>query len=126
MPEGVAAVPQATDVQMPQAGRPRARTRIPHVMLNSDGRRHPVTNALAVFTLLAGIVAVAAGFLANQGGAPAWAHVVATWAGLAALIIGLYAQLVSATREERMLIVTGLVAAFVGVALGLAHGGLFP
>ena len=51
---------------------------------------------------------------------------VATWAGLAALVIGLYAQLVSATREERMLIVTGLVAAFVGVALGLAHGGLFP
>jgi len=111
---------------MPQAGRPRARMRIPHVTLNSDGRRHPVTNALAVFTLVAGLVAVAAGFLANQGGAPAWAHVVATWAGLAALLLGLYTQLVSATREERMLIVTGLVAAFVGVALGLAHGGLFP
>jgi len=55
MPEGVAAVPQATDVQTPQAGRPQARTRIPHVTLNSDGRRHPVTNALAVFTLLVAI-----------------------------------------------------------------------
>jgi CHASE2 domain-containing sensor protein len=111
---------------MPQAGRSRARLRIPHVTLNSDGQRHPVTNALAVFTLVTGVVAVAAGFLANQGGAPAWAHVIATWAGLASLLVGLYSQLVSATREERMLIVTGLVAAFVGVCLGLAHGGLFP
>jgi hypothetical protein len=111
---------------MPQASSARARIRMPHVTLNSDGQRHPVTNALAVFTLVAGIVAVAAGFLANQGGAPAWAHVVATWAGLAALLIGLYTQLISATREQRMLIVTGLVAGFVGVALGLAHGGLFP
>jgi peptidoglycan biosynthesis protein MviN/MurJ (putative lipid II flippase) len=100
--------------------------RIPHVTLNSDGQRHPVTNALAVFTLVVGIVAMAAGFLANQGGAPAWAHVLATWAGLAALVIGLYTQLISATREERVLVVTGLVAAFIGVALGLAHGGLSP
>jgi hypothetical protein len=111
---------------MPQASSARARMRIPRVRLNSDGRRHPVTNGMAVFTLVAGLVAMAAGFLANQGGAPAWAHVVATWAGLAALLVGLYSQLISATREERILIVGGLVAAFVGVALGLAHGGLFP
>jgi hypothetical protein len=111
---------------MTQASRARARMRIPHVTLNSDGQRHPVTNALAVFTLVVGIVAMAAGFLANQGGAPAWAHVLATWAGLAALVIGLYTQLISATREERVLVVTGLVAAFIGVALGLAHGGLSP
>ena len=111
---------------MTQAGRARARMRLAHVTLNSDGQRHPVTNALAVFTLVAGVVAMAAGFLANQGGAPAWAHVVATWAGLAALLIGLYTQLISATREQRILIVGGLVAAFVGVALGLSHGGLFP
>jgi len=119
-------MPQATGVQMPQAGRARARMRLPHVTLNSDGQRHPVTNALAVFTLLAGLLAMAAGFLANQGGAPGWAHVAASWAGLASLVIGLYTQMVSATREERILIVGGLVAAFVGVALGLAHGGLFP
>ena len=31
--------------------------------------------------------------------------------------------LVSATREQRVLIVTGMIAGFVGLALGLAHGG---
>ena len=33
------------------------------------------------------------------------------------------AQMISATREERVLIVTGIIAGFVGLALGLAHGG---
>ena len=33
--------------------------------------------------------------------------------------------MISATREERMIIVTGLVAAFVGTALGFAHGGFW-
>jgi hypothetical protein len=41
-------------------------------------------------------------------------------------VVGLYSQLISATREQRMLIVTGLIAGFVGVALGLAHGGFAP
>ena len=31
---------------------------------------------------------------------------------------------VSATREERIIIVTGIIAGFVGLALGLANGGL--
>jgi hypothetical protein len=53
-----------------------------------------------------------------------WAHIVATWLALAVLLVGLYSQLVSATRQERMLIVTGLVAGFVGLCLGLANGGL--
>jgi hypothetical protein len=39
------------------------------------------------------------------------------------LVVGLYAQMISATREERILLVTGMVAGFVGLALGLAHGG---
>ena len=39
--------------------------------------------------------------------------------------MGFYAQLVSATREQRIVIVTGLVAAFVGVMLAFAHGGPF-
>jgi hypothetical protein len=48
---------------------------------------------------------------------------VATVVGVLAFAIGMVAQLVSATREERILIVTGLVAAFVGMGLGFAHGG---
>jgi FtsH-binding integral membrane protein len=98
----------------------------PDVTLNDDGQRHPMENLLSLFTLVAGIVACVLGFLANQSGMGAWAHVGATWLGLITLIVGLPAQLFSSTRAERMLIVTGLVAAFVGVCLGLAHGGLLP
>jgi uncharacterized membrane protein HdeD (DUF308 family) len=104
---------------MPQAARARPRPRLPHFTLNSDGRRHPVENVLSVFTLVAGVVAFVTGFIVTQ-------HMVATALGAAALVVGLYSQLISATREQRMLIVTGLVAGFVGVALGLAHGGFTP
>jgi FtsH-binding integral membrane protein len=102
----------------------RARTRLLHLTLNTDGQRHPVENVLTLFTLVAGLVACLIGFLANYVATQPWAHITATWLGLAALLVGLYSQLVSATRQERMLIVTGLVAAFVGLCLGLANGGL--
>jgi FtsH-binding integral membrane protein len=108
------------------AARGRSRPRLPHLTLNDDGQRHPMENSLSLFTLVAGVVACVLGFLAIQQGIGVWAHVGATWLGLIALIVGLPAQLFSATRTERMLIVTGLVAAFVGVCLGLAHGGLLP
>ncbi len=98
----------------------------PHLTLNDDGQHHPIENSLSLFTLVAGLVACVLGFLADQKVAGNWTHVGATWLGLIALIVGLPAQLLSATRSERMLIVTGLVAAFVGVCLGLAHGGLLP
>lgn len=121
---------QATGAAAPQttgaAARGRGRPRLPHVTLNDDGERHPMENSLSVFTVVAGLVACVLGFLAYQNVSGAWTHVGATWLGLITLIIGLPAQLFSATRSERMLIVTGLVAAFVGVSLGLAHGGLLP
>ena len=104
---------------MRQATGARPRPHVPHITLNTDGNRHPLENGLAVFTLIAGIVAFPAGFIVSQ-------HMLASWAGIAALVVGLYAQLISATRAERMIIVTGLVAAFVGLALGLAHGGFVP
>jgi hypothetical protein len=98
---------------MPQAASARARS---HLTLNSDGERHPLENSLSVFTLAAGVIAFAVGWVVHL-------HLIATVLGLVALVVGLYAQLISATREERMIIVTGLVAAFVGAALGIAHGG---
>jgi uncharacterized membrane protein HdeD (DUF308 family) len=104
---------------MPQAAGARPTARLPHVTLNSDGRRHPLENALTVFTLVAGLIAFATGWVVTQ-------HLLATVLGAVALAVGLYSQLVSATREQRMLIVTGLVAGFVGIALGLAHGGFTP
>jgi FtsH-binding integral membrane protein len=118
---------QAAGTSAPGAAvRRRARPRLPHVTLNDDGQRHPMENSLSLFTVVAGIVACVLGFLAIQHGIGTWAHVGATWLGLITLLVGLPAQLFSATRPERMLIVTGLVAAFVGVCLGLAHGGLLP
>jgi hypothetical protein len=123
-PAAGAAVSQAAEPGA--AARGRSRPRLPHLTLNDDGQRHPMENSLSVFTLVAGLVACVLGFLAYQNVSGDWTHVGATWLGLITLIVGLPAQLVSATRSERMLIVTGLVAAFVGVCLGLAHGGLLP
>ena len=97
-------------------GQPTARTYMSRITMNTDGKRHPLENGLTAFTLAAGVVAFATGFVVRQ-------HVLATSLGLAALVIGLYAQLISATRPERIVIVAGLVAGFVGLALGLAHGG---
>ncbi len=94
------------------AAAPRAR----RLRLGGDGKRHPLENGLTAFTLSAGVVAFALGFVVSQ-------HVLATSLGTASLAVGLYAQMISATRGERILIVAGLVAAFVGLALGLAHGG---
>ena len=101
---------------MPQAASARPRS---HLSLNSDGQRHPVENSLAVFTLITGVAVFAVGWKVSL-------HLLATVLGVVSLLVGLYAQLISATREERMLIVTGLVAAFVGTALGFAHGGFVP
>lgn len=127
MPDAArASMTQATGATAPRTARGRARPRLPHVTLNDDGQPHPVENSLSIFTVVAGLVACVLGFLAIQQGIGTWAHVGATWLGLITLIVGLPAQLFSATRTERMLIVTGLVAAFVGVCLGLAHGGLLP
>ena len=110
---------QATGERSRTAERGRSR-----LTLNTDGQHHPVENVLTLFTLAAGLVACVTGFMANYVVTQPWAHITATWLGLAALLVGLYSQLVSATRQERMLIVTGLVAAFVGLCLGLANGGL--
>ena len=104
---------------MPQAASSRPQPHVPHLTLNSDGQRHPLENGLAVFTLVGGITAFAVGWVVSL-------HVIASVLGAASLAVGLYAQLISATRPERMLIVTGLVAAFVGAALGIAHGGFIP
>jgi hypothetical protein len=98
---------------MPEATRARTTT---HVTLNTDGKPHPLENGLAIFTLLAGLVTFALGFVVRL-------HVLVSVLGLVTLLVGLYAQMISATRAERMIIVTGLIAAFVGFALGLGHGG---
>lgn len=94
----------------------QSRSRARHFTLNSDGQRHPVVNSAAAYTVLAGIASMILGLVAV-------AHLVGSVLGVSAFVVGLWAQMVSATRDQRMVIVCGVVAAFVGMGLGIAHGG---
>jgi hypothetical protein len=101
---------------MPEAVSAPARARVPKLTLNSDGQRHPLLNAATAVTFVAGAVAFVLGLIVRE-------HLAAVVVGIGAFAIGMVAQLYSATREERIFIVAGLVAAFVGLGLGFAHGG---
>ncbi|SRR6266540_4064529 len=100
---------------------PRARIihgpHLPHVTLNTDGQPHPRENRLTVATLGLGAIALISALF---GG-----HLLGVGAGLAGMLTGAYAQLVSATTAERWLIVFGAGASFVGFGLNLAYGGGF-
>jgi hypothetical protein len=52
--------------------------------------------------------------------------VITTATGLVSCLVGLYLQMISATREQRVLIVTGIIAGFVGLAIGVSKGGFVP
>ena len=106
------------------AGTDSSRSRLPHITLNSDGQSHPLVNVLAIFTLVIGLLSFVLGLvIRNVSGADTTAMAIVTAAtGLVAMLVGLYAQMISATREERVVIVAGMIAGFVGLALGLAHG----
>jgi len=96
---------------------------MPRFTLNSDGQPHTVLNALSVSVLIVGLAAFVLGIVIRNVSHPGLALAIPTGlTGLISLVVGLYAQMISATREERILIVTGMVAGFVGLALGLAHG----
>ena len=93
-------------------------------ILNSDGQPHPVQMVLTIFVLIDGLLSFVLGMIVRNvpTAAAAW-HIIATATGLTAILIGLYLQMVSATREQRVLLVTGMIAGFVGLALGLSRGG---
>jgi uncharacterized membrane protein HdeD (DUF308 family) len=102
----------------------RKHSRFPRVTLNSDGQRHPVLNALSILILLLGLISFILGLvIRNVSGTGHAVATTTTVTGLVALVVGLIAQMISATREQRVLIVAGMIAGFVGLALGLAHGG---
>jgi ammonia channel protein AmtB len=91
--------------------------------LNSDGQPHPVENILTIFTFLVGLISFALGMVVRNAHTGAAVIIIATATGLVSCLVGLYAQMISATREQRVLIVTGIIAGFVGLALGLSRGG---
>ena len=95
-------------------------------ILNSDGKSHPVENILAIFTLVVGLVSFVLGMIIRNAHTGAAVIVIATVTGLVSCLVGLYVQMISSTREQRILIVTGMIAGFVGLALGLSKGGFVP
>ena len=92
-------------------------------ILNADGQPHPVENILTIFTFVAGIVSFVFGLIVRNAHMGAAVVIIATATGLVSCLVGLYAQMISATRPQRVLIVTGIIAGFVGLALGLSRGG---
>lgn len=83
----------------------------------SDEHQHRLLIAAgAAYTLVAGVTALVIGLL----------NVAATLGailGLTGFVLGMIAQMISVTRAERMVIVVGITASFVGMGLGIAHGG---
>ncbi len=92
-------------------------------ILNSDGQPHPVENILTVITLVVGLVSFVLGMIVRNAHTGAALIIIATATGLVACLVGLYVQMISHTREQRILIVTGMIAGFVGLAIGLSKGG---
>jgi len=109
-------MPETVNTGAPSTGAPSTGVRQSGLTLSTDGKRHPVQLGFTAFTLLAGIVAFAAGLIVRQ-------HLAATVLGAASMVAGLYTQMISATRPQRILLMAGVVAGFVGVCLGIAHGG---
>lgn len=100
-----------------EAGQDQATATAPGLVDTATHRSTVVENGLVAFTVVTGLIAFATGWVVAL-------HSIATVVAVASMVIGMYAQLVSSTREQRIVIVTGLVAAFVGGALAIAHGGV--
>jgi hypothetical protein len=92
-------------------------------ILNTDGRPHPAENATAILVLVTGLVSFVLGLIVRNSHTVAAVHVIATATGLFALLVGLVLQMLSSTRNQRVVIVTGIIAGFVGLAIGLSRGG---
>jgi hypothetical protein len=74
---------------------------------------------MAFVTLALGLIAFVATFFTS-------AHAISAWFGVAGFATGLISQYISATTPQRSVNIIGLVASFVGAALGIAHGGFLP
>ena len=89
----------------------------------TDGRSHPLLNVASICTLVVGLASFVLGMYLRYGTSTHPIAITAAVTGLASLLVGLFTQMMSATRGERILLVTGMILGFVGLALGLAHGG---
>ncbi|THA23235.1 hypothetical protein E6R18_30490 [Streptomyces sp. A1277] len=94
------------------------RTRPTVSLFATDGRPHPLQNALVVITLVLGALAFVSAMFHNL-------HLLSSWAGLIGILTGAYGQYISVTTRERFPLIIGMGAAALGFFLGMAHGGLF-
>ena len=95
-------------------------------ILNSDGQPHPMENVLTIFTLVVGLVSFVLGMIVRNAHTSAAVIVITTATGLVSCLVGLYVQMISHTREQRIVIVAGIIAGFVGLAIGVSKGGFIP
>ena len=108
-------MPETAEAGPSQSTESRAAAAQPGLVDRATGTM--MENVLVGFTIVSGLIAFAIGWVVSL-------HSIATVLAVASMVVGMYAQLVSTSREQRIVIVTGLVAAFVGGALAIAHGGV--
>ncbi|MFK0117347.1 hypothetical protein [Streptomyces sp. NPDC090994] len=84
----------------------------------SDGKPHPLQDALMAVTLVLGITSFITAMFHHL-------HLLSSWTGLLGIVAGAYGLWVSVTTRERFGLIVGMGAAGVGLLLGMAHGGLF-
>lgn len=84
----------------------------------TDGKAHPLQDALLGVTLILGAIAFVSAMFHNL-------HLLSSWAGLVGIATGAWGQFISETTRERFGLILGLGASAVGFFLGMAHGGLF-
>ncbi|AMW11564.1 hypothetical protein A4E84_19950 [Streptomyces qaidamensis] len=87
-------------------------------LLATDGRPHPLQDALLAVTLVLGLLSFLTAIIDED------LHLLSSWAGLAGILTGAYGQWISETTRERFGLILGLGASGVGFFLGMAHGGL--
>ncbi|WP_369196866.1 hypothetical protein [Streptomyces djakartensis] len=84
----------------------------------TDGKPHPLQDALLAVTLVLGLTAFLTAIIDDD------LHVLSSWAGLVGILTGAYGQWISETTRERFGLILGLGVSGVGFFLGMAHGGL--
>ncbi len=99
---------------MAHAVRPRSSVSL----FATDGKAHPLQDALVAVTLALGILAFVTAWFHSL-------HLISSWAGLIGILVGAYGQYISVTTRERFPLILGIGAAAIGFFLGMAHGGLF-
>ncbi|EPJ42879.1 hypothetical protein STAFG_0061 [Streptomyces afghaniensis 772] len=84
----------------------------------TDGKPHPLQDALLAVTLVLGITSFITALVDED------LHLLSSWTGLVGILTGAYGQWISETTRERFGLILGLGASGVGFFLGMAHGGL--